>query len=131
MTPDYGANGGPGYTGMGAGYPNNSLHWHGRVEGTEAVHLQEANVTWNRVHGSGAWGMTFHINGSLPSSPVKVRVVQNQGRGRVYILGQPTANNGYRLTVRVEDFQDGSDEVRLHRLLVKPHSHPARARSET
>jgi hypothetical protein len=98
-----------GVNGNGNGPGKNSLHWHGTVAGAEAVHVQGSTVTWNRVNGTGAWAMSFDLNGRMPPRAVTISVIKNRGRGNVYVLRQPTPENGYKFTIRIEDDMPGSD----------------------
>lgn len=84
------------------------LHWRGRVDNVEDIRLQGNRVDTRTVSGGGASGVRSQISGGLPASDVTVRVNDRSGRGRVAVVQQPRAWNGYTAVVRVEDRDAGA-----------------------
>ncbi len=84
------------------------LHWRGQVDDVEDIRLQGNRVETRTVSGGGASRVRSQISGGLPASDVTVRVNdRSSGRGRVVVVQQPHAWNGYTAVVRVEDRQAG------------------------
>ena len=91
------------YGGSGA------LHWRGRVDDVEEIRLQGGRVDTRTVSGGGADGVrTEFSGGTLPTRDVMVRVNGRAGRGRVTVVQQPHAANGYTAVVRIEDRDAGA-----------------------
>ncbi len=96
-------NGGGTYAGSGM------LHWRGRVDDVEEIRLQGGRVDTRTVSGQGAADVRSQFaGGTLPARDVTVRVNDRSGRGRVAVVQQPRAWNGYTAVVRVEDRDAGA-----------------------
>ena len=104
-----------------SGYPNSGgynagtyagsgvLHWRGRVDDVEEIRVQGARVDTRTVSGQGAADVRSQFaGGALPARDVTVRVNDRSGRGRVMVVQQPRAWNGYTAVVRVEDRDAGA-----------------------
>ena len=93
----------------GNGRPNESmLHWSGNVDGELEIRIQNGRVTYRNL--SGAQPTSIQSNAgymNVPRTDASVGVVQNQGRGSVSVLQQPSARNGYATVLRVRDPQAG------------------------
>ncbi|GJG86030.1 hypothetical protein tb265_12110 [Gemmatimonadetes bacterium T265] len=110
---EYGGSASNGGYGNG-GYDNGTyagsgtLHWRGRVDDVEEIRLQGNRVDVRTVSGAGASGVRSQLSGgALPARDVTVRVNGREGRGRVTVVQQPHAWNGYTTVVRVEDRDAG------------------------
>ena len=106
----YGNNGSYGNGGVNGSYGGSgTLHWRGRVDDVEEIRLQGTRIDTRTVSGAGAAGVRTEFSGSaLPTRDVAVRVNGRAGRGRVTIVQQPHAWNGYTAVVRVEDRDAGA-----------------------
>lgn len=101
-TGGYGAAGGA-YGGSGV------LHWRGRVDDVVEIRLQGDRIDTRTLSGDGASGVRVQRSGGvLPARDVTVRVADRSGRGRVLVVQQPHAWNGYTAVVRVEDRDRGA-----------------------
>ena len=86
------------------------LHWRGRVDDVVEIRLQGDRVDTRTLSGEGASGVRVQRSGAaLPARDVAVRVADRAGRGRVSVVQQPHAWNGYTAVVRVEDHDRGAD----------------------
>ncbi len=106
-----GSNGNGGVYGNGNGTYGGSgvLHWRGRVDDVEDIRIQGSRVDVRTVSGQGAAGVRSEFSGgALPPRDVAVRVNDRSGRGRVSVVQQPHAWNGYTAIVRVEDHDAGA-----------------------
>jgi hypothetical protein len=84
------------------------LHWSGNVDGELEIRIQNGRVTYRNL--SGAQPTSVRADGgnmSMPRYDATVSVAQGTGRGSVYVIQQPSANNGYTTVVRVRDPQGG------------------------
>lgn len=101
----YGTNGQYGRYGQ---YGNQMLHWSGSVDDDLEIRIQNGNVSYRTI--SGRQPASIRVdqgNFSMPSSGATVAVVQNQGRGSVTVVQQPSRWNGYTTVLRVRDPQGG------------------------
>ena len=84
------------------------LHWSGNVDGELEIRIQNGRVSYRNL--SGAQPTSVRADGgnmSMPRVDAQVSVAQGQGRGSVYVIQQPSSNNGYATVVRVRDPQGG------------------------
>ena len=84
------------------------LHWSGNVDGELEIRIQNGRVTYRNL--SGAQPTSVRADGgnlSMPRYDATVSVAEGSGRGSVYVVQQPTSNNGYTTVVRVRDPQGG------------------------
>lgn len=107
---DNGRYGNGGYNaGNGAYAGSGVLHWRGRVDDVEEIRLQGSRVDTRTVSGQGASDVRSQLaGGPLPLRDVGVRVGVRSGRGRVAVVQQPRASNGYVAVIRVEDRDPGA-----------------------
>ncbi len=84
------------------------------VDGTIEVLINGAQVRWEVRAGQPVSRETATFSGPLPSSPVsRWSAAKREGRGRVTLLEQPSAANGYTAKLRIEDPRGGSDFYRV------------------
>jgi len=84
------------------------LHWSGNVDGELEIRIQNGRVSYRNL--SGAQPTSVRADGgnmSMPRYDATVSIAQGQGRGSVYVVQQPSSNNGYATVVRVRDPQGG------------------------
>lgn len=84
------------------------LRWSGRVDDVEEIRIQGRRVDSYAVSGGGASGVRSNVSGGLPARDVYVQVHQLDGRGRVRVVEQPSARNGYTAVLRIEDRDGGA-----------------------
>lgn len=92
----------------GAGSGSGMLRWSGRVDDVEEIRIQGRRAESYAVSGGGASGVRSNLSGGLPARDVYVQVRQLDGRGRVRVVEQPSARNGYTAVLRVEDRDGGA-----------------------
>jgi len=91
------------------GRPNQSmLHWTGNVDGELEIRIQNGRISYRNLSGAQPTSIRAS-NGymNVPRTDASVGVVQNQGRGSVYVVEQPSSRNGYTTVLRVRDPQGG------------------------
>jgi hypothetical protein len=84
------------------------LHWSGNVDGELEIRIQNGRVSYRNLSGAQPTGIRADGgNLSMPRYDATVSVAEGSGRGSVYVVQQPSANNGYTTVVRVRDPQGG------------------------
>jgi hypothetical protein len=86
----------------------NLLHWSGNVDGELEIRIQNGRVDYRTLSGNQPTSVRAD-RGNASSQRVngQVFVTQNQGRGSVNIVQQPSSYNGYTTVIRVRDPQGG------------------------
>lgn len=100
--------GGYGQSGDYGNYGNSMMHWSGNVDGELEIRIQNGRVDYRTI--SGQQPVNVRADGGnldIGRSSARVSVAQNQGRGSVSVVQQPSAWNGYTTVVRVRDPQGG------------------------
>lgn len=88
--------------------------WRGRVDDDMRIYIRAANIESRVASGSDLRSRTrVDRDNSLPRREGTVRVQLLDGRGRVQVIQQPSARNGYTAIVRVKDWQSGPDAYRF------------------
>lgn len=88
------------------------MSWSGDVDDNLAITLRPAGVTYRTLSGKDPRGIQSSL-GVIPQNAVQLTVVQNEGRGTVVVVQQPTAQNGYTAVLRVSDPQPGYGHYRF------------------
>ena len=86
------------------------LTWYGRVDNEVVVTVQGQRASSTAIRGRSVVGEQIDFSSRLPNTPVQVTLVGTQGRGRIELLEQPSAANGYAAKVRIMDQQNGEGE---------------------
>ncbi|HTI63841.1 MAG TPA: hypothetical protein VL524_10015 [Gemmatimonadaceae bacterium] len=84
------------------------LHWSGNVDGELEIRVQNGRIDYRTI--SGQQPVNVRADGGnldLGRSAARVAVTQNQGRGSVSVVQQPSAWNGYTTVIRIRDPQGG------------------------
>jgi hypothetical protein len=89
------------------------FRWQGRVDGSDHIILQGDTVSIRHLQNNPITGATYELSGPLPGVAATLRLNKLQGRGRVEIVNQPAAWNGYSCTVLVDDPDGGADLYRF------------------
>ena len=98
-------NGGNGQYGNG----NSMLHWTGNVDGLLEIRIQNGRVSYRTLSGAQPTAIRANAgNVGIPRGISSVSVQQNQGRGSVSVVQQPSSYNGYTTVLRVNDPQSGA-----------------------
>ena len=84
------------------------MHWSGNVDDELEIRLQNGRVEYRTLHGAQPTSIRATTgNASAQRSNGQLSVVQNQGRGSVVVVQQPSSWNGYTTVLRVKDPQGG------------------------
>ncbi len=107
----YGANGQYGQYGRNGQYGqygNQMLHWSGSVDDDLEIRIQNGSVSYRTLSGRQPTNIRADQgNFAMPGNGGSVAVVQNQGRGSVTVVQQPSRWNGNTTVIRVRDPQGG------------------------
>jgi hypothetical protein len=94
--------------GQPGSYGRSALHWSGNVDGELEIRIQNGRIDYRTVSGQQPMNIRADRgNLDLGRSDARVAVVQNQGRGSVSVIQQPSSWNGYMTVIRVRDPQGG------------------------
>jgi hypothetical protein len=90
-------------------YGNAMLHWSGNVDGLLEIRIQNGRVSYRTLSGAQPTAIRANAgNVGIPRGSSSVSVQQNQGRGSVSVVQQPSSYNGYTTVLRVNDPQSGA-----------------------
>ncbi len=90
-----------------------ALRWWGRVDGRDLLRIRRGHVWIVHEDGFPIVETGFRLERPLPAEPVTVTVRKIRGRGTVEVIEQPTRENNFTATVRIEDKKSGSDRYEL------------------
>ncbi len=85
-----------------------ALHWTGNVDDELEIRIQNGQVNYRTVRGAQPTSIRADAgNLNMPRSNGTLNVVQNQGRGSVSVIQQPSQWNGNTTVIRIKDPQGG------------------------
>jgi hypothetical protein len=85
-----------------------ALHWSGNVDDELEIRIQNGQVDYRTIHGAQPTSIRADRgSANMPRTNATMTVVQNQGRGSVSVIQQPSSRNGYTTVIRVKDPQGG------------------------
>ena len=94
--------------------------WSGVVDGVDDILITNDGCSLRHIEWQPPTKVSWEAKVALPQDEERTVVVQTlRGRGRVALREQPSKENGYRATVRIEDRAPGADRYLLrvlHRL---------------
>lgn len=93
--------------------PRPALRWWGRVDGRDLLRIRRGQVWVVHEEGFPIVETGFRLERPLPTEPVTVTVRKIRGRGTVDVIEQPTRENNFTATIRIEDKKSGSDRYEL------------------
>ena len=93
--------------------PRPQFVWQGEVDGAVVLRLARQRATVQVQDGGPVQNQQFRFNDPLPESGQNVRLQVLEGRGYVHIIDQPSLDNGYTLSVAIEDHQSGRSPYSL------------------
>jgi hypothetical protein len=104
-------NGGYGNGGYGnGGYDNgrSTLRWSGDVDDAIEIRIQGDRIEYRTLSGKSLRNVHANLSrGGLPRSDVQVFVTDQNGRGSVSVVQQPSSYNNYTAVIRVYDPRPG------------------------
>ncbi len=92
----------------GSDYTAGSMHWSGDVDDAVELRIRGQRVDLVNLSGAGMRSVRYGFNGQgLPTRPTWLSVTTRDGRGDVFVVQQPSADNGYTGVIRIRDPQGG------------------------
>ncbi len=85
------------------------LRWQGTVDGSDLIMVRGDRVWTQHMAANPIQDATFDISAPLPRADVNVALRQLRGRGRVHLVEEPSRENNFTATVRIDDPQAGAD----------------------
>ena len=106
---DRGNNGGWGNNGRNNDYNRDVLRWSGDVDDALEIRIQGDRIDYRTLSGKSLRNVRadFSRNGGLPRRDVQVVVTDQNGRGSVSVVQQPSSYNNYTAVIRVYDPRPG------------------------
>jgi hypothetical protein len=84
------------------------LQWSGRVDNELEIRIRGNDVEYRTLSGRRPLNVSSRLSGrGLTRAAREIRVREESGRGNVYIVQQPSRDNGYTAVLRVRDPQGG------------------------
>jgi hypothetical protein len=84
-----------------------SLTWSGQVDQEAVIEIRGEQVVERAVRGRPVNRQNLSMTGPLPRVDTNVNIANARGRGRVEVVQQPNASNGYVAAVRIRDTENG------------------------
>ena len=92
---------------------NQILEWSGQVDREIQIQIDNRRATVIEMGSNERTRRRVNMMSSIPNRPGTLYVQVLQGRGRVDVIQQPTARNGYTAVIRLRDPDGGSARYRI------------------
>ena len=89
------------------------LEWQGQVDREIRIQIDNRRASVIEVGSNERTRRRVNMQGSIPNRPGSLYVQVLQGRGRVDVIQQPTARNGYTAVIRLRDPDGGAARYRI------------------
>jgi len=89
------------------------LEWQGQVDREIRIQIDNRRASVIEVGNNERTRRRVNMYGSIPNRPGTLYVQVLQGRGRVDVVQQPTARNGYTAVIRLRDPDGGAARYRI------------------
>jgi hypothetical protein len=89
------------------------FEWNGRVDREVQITMRGSSLRTNDIGWTEPGRERARTFSTLPRQDGQVSVQVMNGRGNVDVIQQPSAQNGYTTTVRIQDPRGGADNYRL------------------
>jgi hypothetical protein len=87
-----------------------SLNWAGQVDQEAVIEIRGDRVVERSVRGRRVYRQNLSMTSPLPRVDTNVSIADARGRGRVELVQQPSAANGYVAAVRIFDEENGAGD---------------------
>jgi hypothetical protein len=91
----------------------NILEWQGQVDREIRIQIDNRQASVIEMGSNERARRRVNMMGSIPNRPGTLYVQVLQGRGRVDVVQQPSARNGYTAVIRLRDSDSGSARYRI------------------
>jgi hypothetical protein len=92
---------------------NEILEWSGQVDREIQIQIDNRRASVIEMGSNERARRRVNMLGSIPNRPGTLYVQVLQGRGRVDVIQQPNARNGYTAVIRLRDPDGGSARYRI------------------
>lgn len=89
------------------------LEWQGQVDREIRIQIDNRRASVIEVGSNERTRRRVNMYGSIPNRPGTLYVQVLQGRGRVDVIQQPSARNGYTAVIRLRDPDGGAARYRI------------------
>jgi len=89
------------------------LEWQGQVDREIRIQIDNRRASVIEVGSNERARRRVNMQGSIPNRPGTLYVQVLQGRGRVDVIQQPNARNGYTAVIRLRDPDGGAARYRI------------------
>ena len=89
------------------------LEWQGQVDREIRIQIDNRRASVIEVGSNERTRRKVNMQGSIPNRPGTLYVQVLQGRGRVDVIQQPDARNGYTAVIRLRDPDGGAARYRI------------------
>ena len=89
------------------------LEWQGQVDREIRIQIDNRRASVIEVGSNERTRRRVNMQGSIPNRPGTLYVQVLQGRGRVDVIQQPDARNGYTAVIRLRDPDGGAARYRI------------------
>jgi hypothetical protein len=91
-------------------FGSGSVTWSGQVDHEAIVEFRSRRAVVRTLRGRPVVGDRADFSSAMPRGNFNVRLEDASGRGRVELLGQPSADNNYAALVRIYDEEGGAGD---------------------
>jgi hypothetical protein len=96
------------------------IHWRGRVDEQALISCQDQTCTSSASQGAPVSGEQFKFSRPLPHQDIDVRREDQDGRGEIRLVEQPSERNHYTARVSIRDPQGGAAEYAFTVVWTRP-----------
>jgi hypothetical protein len=89
------------------------LQWQGQVDREIRIEIRRGQASVIEVGSNERTRRRVNVTGAIPNRPGTLYVQVLDGRGRVDVIQQPSARNGYTGVIRLRDPDGGADRYRI------------------
>ena len=89
------------------------LEWQGQVDREIRIQVDNRRASVIEMGSNERTRRRVNMQGSIPNRPGNLYVQVLQGRGRVDVIQQPNARNGYTAVIRLRDPDGGAARYRI------------------
>jgi hypothetical protein len=95
-----------------------TLDWRGTVDDSVRLVIRGRNVRTRTISGTPYNDETYNFSGGgnwdrWNGNGASVSVDRRDGRGRVFVVEQPTRRNNFRTVIQIDDPKGGADRYRI------------------
>lgn len=90
-----------------------TMEWRGTVDDVVQIRIRNRNARAESISGRAYYDADFSFDGRAPRNNSYARVDKRDGRGKVFIVQQPSRRNNFTTIVQIEDRKGGADRYRF------------------